>query len=67
MSEQDLCYLEYELTDGTRKILRFGNMNDMDGCHISLDMYKVQLGPVDETVLERILAKFNGEVVSPAT
>ncbi|WAH37342.1 hypothetical protein [Alicyclobacillus dauci] len=57
-------YLEYEITTGERFILRFGDENDRDGCHISLDMYKGQLGPVDEAVLERILAKFHGEVMS---
>ncbi|MCL6444794.1 MAG: hypothetical protein K6T83_15295 [Alicyclobacillus sp.] len=59
------CYLAYELSDGTRVMLRFPNMNDMDGCHISLDMYKAQLGPVDSEVLQRILNKFHGEVVAP--
>jgi len=45
-------------------MLLFDNLNDRDGCHISLDMYKVQLGPVDEHVLLRILDKFHGQNVT---
>lgn len=59
----DTYYLEYEISSGERVILAFADVNDRDGCHISLDMYKVQLGPVDEAVLQRILGKFQGEVV----
>ncbi|MCL6517378.1 hypothetical protein [Alicyclobacillus sp.] len=58
-------YLEYELSDGTRVMLAFGNINDRDGCHISLDMYKVQLGPVDMAVLRRVAGKFNGTLLNP--
>lgn len=57
-------YLEYELTNGESVILGFDDENDRDGCHISLDMYKAQLGPVDEDVLQRILQKFHGVVMS---
>jgi hypothetical protein len=60
-------YLEYELFDGNRVILKFDNENDRDGCHISLDMYKVQLGPVDMSVLEGITMKFGGQVVTPSS
>ncbi len=63
----DAYYLEYELADGLRVVLQFPNENDRDGCHISLDMYKAQLGPVDEPVLSRILGKFNGEIVTPSS
>lgn len=59
----DTYYLEYEISNGERVILAFADVNNRDGCHISLDMYKVQLGPVDEAVLQRILGKFQGEVV----
>lgn len=64
---EDTYYLEYELSDFRRVILAFGNENDRDGCHISLEMYKHQLGPVDEEVLRRILAKFTGEIVTPSS
>lgn len=57
-------YLEYQLTSGARVIMGFADENDRDGCHISLDMYKGQLGPVDDEVLNRILRKFKGEILS---
>ncbi|MCL6454563.1 MAG: hypothetical protein K6T78_13240 [Alicyclobacillus sp.] len=60
-------YLEYELSDGQRVFLQFADENDRDGCHISLDFYKAQLGAVDEEVLERILAKFHGQRLLPET
>jgi len=63
----DPYYLEYELSDAKRFILAFENENDRDGCHISLDMYKVQLGPVDEPVLNRILVKFQGKIVTASS
>lgn len=63
----DTYYLEYELHDLTRVILAFSNENDRDGCHISLEMYKHQLGPVDMAVLQRIAAKFTGEIVTPSS
>lgn len=56
-------YLEYELDGGERVILSFDDLNNRDGCHISLDMYKGQLGPVDKAVMQRILAKFKGEIL----
>jgi len=56
-------YLEYELSDGKLVMLVFDHLNNRDGCHISLDMYKVQLGPVDDDVLGRVLTKFNGRIV----
>ncbi|MBX5437522.1 MAG: hypothetical protein IRZ33_09955 [Alicyclobacillaceae bacterium] len=59
----DQYYLEYELSDGTRVILVFDNINDRDGCHISLEMYKANLGPVTGEVLDRVSAKFNGRRV----
>lgn len=61
MTGSNESYLEYELHDATRVLLRFQNLNDRDGCHISLDMYKAQLGPVTEEVLSRIVEKFHGE------
>jgi hypothetical protein len=67
LATDDTSYLEYELADGQRVILKFDNINDRDGCHISLDMYKVQLGPVDEGVLAGILTKFKGEIVTPSS
>lgn len=67
MAGDDRYYLEYELVDGQRVILLFENINDRDGCHISLDMYKVQLGPVDSEALNRILRKFQGQIVTPSS
>ncbi|QSO50597.1 hypothetical protein JZ785_16950 [Alicyclobacillus curvatus] len=62
---QDTYYLEYNTSNDERVFLRFDNENDRDGCHISLDMYKVQLGPVDLEVLERIANKFHGVITPP--
>lgn len=59
----ELYYLEYVTADDERVFMSFDNENDRDGCHISLDMYKSQLGPVDMDVLSRILVKFRGVVV----
>lgn len=67
LTTDETSYLEYELADGQRVILKFDNINDRDGCHISLDMYKVQLGPIDGGVLAGILHKFNGQVVTPSS
>ena len=64
MEDESTYYLEYELSDGQWVILSFADMNDRDGCHISLDMYKVQLGPVDRDKLQQILQKFNGFIVN---
>ncbi|GGJ08978.1 hypothetical protein GCM10010885_17580 [Alicyclobacillus cellulosilyticus] len=63
VKDDDTAYLEYELSDGRRAILRFAHIDHRDGCHISLDLYKAYLGPVDEVVLQRVLAKFRGELV----
>ncbi len=64
MAETETYYLEYQLENGEQVIMGFADINDRDGCHISLDMYKGQLGPVDEDVLQRILTKFRGRVLS---
>jgi hypothetical protein len=63
----DKYYLEYEIDNGARIILAFDEENDRDGCHISLDMYKAQLGPVTEDVFTRIREKFRGEILGPRT
>jgi hypothetical protein len=65
LSEEDKAYLEYELSNGKRVMLAFHNIDNRDGCYISLDMYKGQLGPVTDEVLNRILGKFEGWVLSP--
>ena len=65
MPNDDTSYLEYQLSDGKFVMLAFENINNRDGCHISLDMYKAQLGPVTDEVLERILGKFRGWILSP--
>ncbi len=67
MTDNDKAYLEYELSDGRRVMLAFHNIDDRDGCYISLDMYKGQLGPVTDEVLERILGKFRGSILLPDT
>jgi hypothetical protein len=56
-------FLTYILDDDSEVAARFSNINDRDGCHISLDMYKVNLGPVTREVWERIVGKFKGEIV----
>lgn len=61
----EAAYLEYETSEGRVVMLGFLNINDRDGCHISLDMYKAQLGPVTDEVLARILGKFRGSELSP--
>jgi hypothetical protein len=58
-------YLEYQTAEEKRVFLRFQSENDRDGCHISLDMYKAQLGLVTMTVLLGIAQKFNGEIALP--
>lgn len=59
----DTYYLEYQTSDNTHLFLSFQNENDRDGCHISLDMYKSQLGTVDMAVLHGILIKFQGRII----
>jgi len=61
----DTYYLEYQLTDGQRVMLAFNDINDRDGCHISLDLYKAQIGPIDGDVLRQISDKFHGRLLSP--
>lgn len=63
--EEETYYLEYVTADEERVFLKFADENNRDGCHISLDMYKVQLGPVTMDVLLGILKKFKGEIVPP--
>jgi hypothetical protein len=60
----DTAYLEYELSDGRRVLLAFANLNDRDGCHISLDMHQAYIGPVDEAALRTVLAKFQGRILA---
>lgn len=60
-------YLQYELTSGELVMLTFTEEDDRDGCHISLDMYKANLGAVDHDVLHRIMEKFRGAVVTASS
>ncbi len=60
MQTSETAYLEYELDDGRRVMLAFSNIDNRDGCDISLGMYKAQLGPITDEVLARILGKFSG-------
>lgn len=57
-------YLQYELSSGELVMLMFQTEDDRDGCHISLDMYKSNLGPLYSTALERMLGKFDGRIVT---
>lgn len=61
----DKYYLEYEVDTGERVIVEFEDENDRDGFHISLDMYKAQLGPVTMEVFTRIREKFRGKILGP--
>ncbi len=60
-------YLQYELTSGELVMLTFAEEDDRDGCHISLDMYKANLGAVDHEVLQRILEKFRGAMITASS
>ncbi|GIM47897.1 hypothetical protein DNHGIG_34460 [Collibacillus ludicampi] len=63
MTEQDTYILTYELEDGRQVAARFLDINDRDGCDISLGMYRMNLGPITEEVWIRIVHKFNGELL----
>lgn len=58
---EEFYYLEYSLANEEHVLLRFSDINQRDGCYISLDMYKAQLGPITLDVLENICKKFSGE------
>lgn len=55
--------LTFSLNNGREVAASFKNMNDRDGCDISLDMYRVNLGPITQEVWERIVGKFNGALL----
>jgi hypothetical protein len=55
--------LTFALDDGREVAASFTNINDRDGCDISLDMYRVNLGPITPEVWERIVDKFNGALL----
>lgn len=59
MTEADYI-LTYVLEDGREAAASFANINDRDGCDISLEMYRVNLGPITQEVWDRIVGKFNG-------
>jgi hypothetical protein len=59
----ETAYLEFELADGRRVLLAFPNINDRDGCEMSLEMHQIYIGPVDEQALRTVLQKFNGRVL----
>ncbi|UOF92191.1 hypothetical protein LSG31_08465 [Fodinisporobacter ferrooxydans] len=63
MAEESF-YLTYLLEDDREVAAKFDDINDRDGCHISLDMYKVNLGPITDEVWERMVGKFRGAIVS---
>jgi hypothetical protein len=62
MQEQEIYFLTYELEDGRQVAARFLDINDRDGCDISLGMYRMNLGPITEEVWERLVRRFNGEL-----
>ncbi|MBX6396021.1 MAG: hypothetical protein IRY98_09965 [Alicyclobacillaceae bacterium] len=59
----DYYYLTYELADGRVGAARFGSEEDRDGCHISLDLYRANLGPVDDEVFARMVQRHQGTVL----
>ncbi|BCJ87044.1 hypothetical protein [Effusibacillus dendaii] len=56
--------LTYQLHDGAEVAASFGDINDRDGCDISLGMYQINLGPITQEVWERIVAKFKGKLLA---
>jgi hypothetical protein len=60
---EETYILTYELDDGRQVAARFYDINDRDGCEISLGMYRANLGPITEEVWERIVQKFRGEKI----
>lgn len=52
--------LSYKLEDGRQVAAVFGDINDRDGCDISLGMYRANLGPVTQEVWERMVTRFQG-------
>lgn len=56
-------YLTYTLMDGSVGAARFETEEDRDGCHISLDLYRVNLGPVDDGVFARMVLRHRGRVL----
>ena len=61
--EQEEYYLTYFLGDGTQVGAKFSDINDRDGCSISLDMYKANLGPISEEFWLRTVGKFKGTII----
>jgi len=62
--ENEAFYVSYKLDDDREAVAKFANVNDRDGCWISLDMYKMNLGPISEAVWKQIVGKFSGTVLS---
>ncbi|MFC4767351.1 hypothetical protein [Effusibacillus consociatus] len=52
--------LTCKLEDGTEVAAEFADINDRDGCDISLGMYRANLGPITSEVWEKMVGKFNG-------
>lgn len=59
--KRDDYILTFTLADGKQVAARFQDINDRDGCDISLHMYESNLGPVGVEVWERMLRTFHGE------
>ncbi|MDI3257468.1 MAG: hypothetical protein QJR01_07045 [Kyrpidia sp.] len=55
--------MTYELADGAVAAARFSAEEDRDGCHISLDLYRANLGPVDGEVFARMVRRHRGSVL----
>jgi hypothetical protein len=61
VSGEEVYYLAYPLSDGSIGSARFFDINDRDGCHISLDMYRSNLGEVTREVFLRYVDRHGGE------
>lgn len=61
---EETYFFTYVLEDGREAAASFRNINDRDGCDISLEMYRMNLGPITREVWEKMVAKFNGIVLS---
>lgn len=56
-------YASIQVEDGRELAAKFADINARDGFEISLEMYKVNLGPVSEEVFRRFADKFAGDVI----
>lgn len=62
MAESDYIFT-FQLANGEEVAAAFQNINDLDGCEISLAMYRSNLGDITREVWERIVGKFSGRLL----